>query len=212
IQTLRLEQGVLQRLMKRYRLTARQATSSGKNRNKKVFDIPLLTAEIADTLRQRFLAPEAGRLTQNPRSEEFKAVSRAYMRSRIFFVGLLPALLASAIFWRAMGATGLLVLLWVPLTIAAAYRSWSCAGYLHDNDEIIRRSGFLGYRTVGLLFRKVQRVTVSQSRYQRRKGLASLHMFMASGSVKVPYISHAEAKQLRDYILYKVESSERAWH
>ena len=212
IQTLRLEQGVLQRLLKRYRLTARQATSSGKNRNKKVFDIPLVTAEFADMLRQNFLTPEGGRLTQNPRSEEFKAVSRAYMRSRILFVGLLPGLLASAVFWRAMGATSLLLLLWVPLTTAAAYRSWRCAGYLHDNDEIIRRSGFLGYRTVGLLFRKVQRVTVSQSRYQRRKGLASLHMFMASGTVKVPYIAHAKANQLRDYILYKVESSERAWH
>jgi len=62
------------------------------------------------------------------------------------------------------------------------------------------------------LLRKVQRVTVSQSRYQRRKGLASLKMYMASGNVRVPYIEHETAKQLRDYILYKVESSDKAWH
>jgi hypothetical protein len=28
----------------------------------------------------------------------------------------------------------------------------------------------------------------------------------------VPYISHEEAQQLRDYILYRVESSQKAWH
>ena len=76
----------------------------------------------------------------------------------------------------------------------------------------MRRSGLLGYRTVALLFRKIQRVTVTQSRYQRRKDLASLRLYTASGSVRIPYIKHAEARQLRDYILYKVESSQQAWH
>jgi putative membrane protein len=53
---------------------------------------------------------------------------------------------------------------------------------------------------------------VTQSRYQRRKGLASLRMHMASGRVSIPYIKHAQAQQLRDYILYRVESSQKAWH
>ena len=35
---------------------------------------------------------------------------------------------------------------------------------------------------------------------------------MASGSVRIPYIDHDAAGQLRDYILYKVESSRQAWH
>ncbi len=53
IQTLRLQQGVVQRLLKRYRLTARQAVSSGKNRSDKVFVVPVVTAELADELRQK---------------------------------------------------------------------------------------------------------------------------------------------------------------
>lgn len=212
IQTLRLQQGIVQRLMKHYRLTARQATSGGKNRSQKVFVVPVVTAALADALRQRFLSPEGGRLTQNPHSTDFAAVSPYYMRSRILFIGLLPALLASIAFSQPHGAASLVLLLWFPVVAAASYRSWKCAGYHHDDEEIVRRSGFLGYRTVGLLFRKVQRVTVSQSRYQRRKGLASLRLYMASGSVSVPYIDHDKAKQLRDYILYKVESSQQAWH
>ena len=139
-------------------------------------------------------------------------VSRYYMRSRILFIGLLPAILLALILYGEAGPIGTLALLWLPLVAALSWRNWKRAGYQYDKDEIVRRSGLLGFRTVGLLFRKVQRVTVTQSRYQRRKGLASLRMYMASGRVNVPYISHEEAQQLRDYILYRVESSQKAWH
>ena len=211
IQTLRLQQGIVQRLLGRYRFTARQATS-GKDRSRKVFVVPVVTAELADELRKKFLAPEGGRLSQVPTSAGFVPISPYYMRSKILFIGLLPSLLAAAALSIPSGAAALLLLLWLPAVAAASYLNWKRAGFMHDDQEIVRRSGLLGYRTVGLLFRKVQRVTVSQSRYQRRKGLASLRMYMASGSVRVPYIDHGTAKQLRDYILYKVESSQRAWH
>ncbi len=134
------------------------------------------------------------------------------MRSRILFVGVLPALLATILLWVPLGIVSLVCLAWPVPVAAAAYRSWRRAGFLMDEQEIVGRSGLLGYRTVGLLFRKVQRITVLQSRYQRRKGLATLRLYMASGSVKIPYIPHDLAKQLRDYILFKVESSNRAWH
>lgn len=212
IQTLRLQQGILQRFLKCYRMTVRQAMSGGKNRSQKVFVVPVVTAELADTLRKKFLGPEAGRLTQDPTSTQFTSISPYYMRSRIVYAGLLPAVFASVILWSFIGAVGLLFMLWLPLVSGVAYQNWKHAGFMHDDDEIVRRSGLLGYRTVGLLFRKVQRVTVTQSRYQRRKGLASLRLYMASGSVRLPYIDHDRAQQLRDYILFKVESSQQAWH
>ena len=212
IQTLRLQQGIVQRWLGRYRMTARQAVSGGRQRKQKIFDIPVVTSALADQLRKRLLAPEGGVLTQDPTSPLFAAVSPYYMRSRILFIGLLPALIASVVFWTELDAASLLFLLWIPVSVALAYRIWRRAGYLHDDNEIVRRSGLLGFGTVGLLFRKIQRVTITQSRYQRRKDLASLRMYMASGSVRIPYIDHAKAKQLRDYILYKVESSQKAWH
>ena len=212
IQTLRLQQGIIESWQRRFRLTARQAKASGKNQADKVFTIPSVAVAKANELRNLFYRPEAGILTQDPRSAEFAPISPFYMRSRILFVGLLPALAVTAATAFKVGPYSLLFLFWPPIVAAFAYQNWRRAGYLHDDNEIVRRSGLLGFRTVGLLFRKVQRVTVSQSRYQRRKGLASLKMYMASGSVRVPYIEHGIAKQLRDYILYKVESSDQAWH
>ena len=151
-------------------------------------------------------------MTQDPRSDQFAPISPYYMRSRILFWGAVPAIDVTIVLWANAGPVSLVALIWLPLVSLASWRSWKRAGYLHDDHEIVRRSGLLGYRTVGLLFRKVQRITISQSRYQRRKDLASLQLHMASGSVRVPYIDHATARQLRDYILYKVESSEKAWH
>jgi len=212
IQTIRLQQGIVQSRLRRFMMTARQAISGRKQRSQKMFTIPVVTAELANTLRRLFLAPEAGGLTQDPRSDLFQPISRYYMRSHILFAGLIPAVIVTAVIVTEAGAVGLVALIWLPLVGLTSWRNWKRAGYLHNDDEIIRRSGLMGYRTVGLLFRKVQRVTISQSRYQRRKNLASLRMHMASGSVRIPYIEHEKARQLRDYILYKVESSQQAWH
>ncbi len=212
IQTLRLQQGIVQALLGRHRMTAHQAMSGGRQRTKKVFDIPVVTAELADQLRKRLLAPESGNLSQDPKSAPFVSVSPYYMRSGILFLGLLPALIATIALAPQLGIYSLLILLWVPAVALLTFRKWRRAGYLHDDNEIIRRSGLFGYRTVGLLFRKAQRVTITQSRYQRRKSLASLRIHMASGSVRIPYIDHTVATQLRNYMLYKIEVSQQAWH
>lgn len=212
IQTLRLEQGIVLRWLDRYRLSARQARSSHKQDKSKNFIIPVVTPAIANHLRELLLHPEGDALLQIPTSNRFTRISPYFMRSRILYLGLLPATVASIVFWKLAGPAGLAALLWLPASALLAYQSWRRAGYHCSNEGLVRRSGVVGYRSVALLYRKVQRVTVSQSRYQRRKNLASLRLYMASGSVRIPYIGHDMAKQLRDVILYKVESSQQAWH
>jgi putative membrane protein len=212
LQTLRLQQGIVQTWLKRYKLTVRQAISGRRQRSSKMFTIPVVTDEQVDALRPMLFAGEAGRLTQDPRSERFQPVSPCYMRSRILFLGLLPALVFVVLGFGEFGRAGFIAIPWLLVVAALSWRNWKRAGYLHDDDELVRRSGLFGFRTVGLLFRKVQRVTITQSRYQRRKHLASLRMHMASGSVQVPYIDQTTAQQLRDYILYRVELSRKTWH
>jgi putative membrane protein len=212
IQTLRLQQSIVQIWLKRYKMTARQAISGRKQRSGKMFTIPVVSVEQADTLRPMLLAGEAGHLTQDPRSKNFQPVSPYYMRSGVLFFGFLPALLLIALGLGEFGLIGLVAIAWLPIAALLSWQNWKRAGYMHNDDELVRRSGLFGFRTVGLLFRKVQRVTITQSRYQRRKNLASLRLHMASGSVQIPYIDHPTAQQLRDYILFKVESSQKAWH
>lgn len=212
IQTLRLEQGVVMRWFDRYRLSGRQARSSHKQGKGKNFSIPLVTAAQANHLREILLAPEGDDLVQIPTSPEFIPISPLYMRKRFLLIGLLPTVIAIALLWKALGGASLIFLLWLLVSGLLIYQSWRRGGYHCSDEGFVRRSGLFGYRCVALLYRKIQRVTVTQSRYQRRKNLASLRVYMASGSVRIPYIGHETAKRLRDYILYKVESSRQAWH
>lgn len=188
IQTLRLQQGIVLRWLSRFRMTARQARSSHKNDASKNFTIPVVTSGEAAELRSLMLEAEGKGLVQDPSSPLFAPISKYSMR--------LPFLL----------------FFWMPPAWPLIYLRWRHAGYLFTDHGLVRRSGTIGYRTVALLYRKVQRVTIRQSPLQRRKGLATLRVYMASGSVKIPFIEHALARNLRDYILYKVESSTRAWH
>ena len=92
-----------------------------------------------------------------------------------------------------------------------ALQRWRRWGYLHDDDGMAVRSGFVARKVDAFLFRKVQSVTVRQSLMQRRSGLATLEMQLAGEILKLPYMDHRAAFRLRDYILYKVESNQR-WH
>ncbi len=212
IQTLRLEQGVIMRWFRRYRMSGRQARSSQQQDRNKNFIIPILNATQANHLRELLLAPEGDALLQIPTSPHFVPVSPHYMRTRFLLVALLPTVAALAALLPLLGPGSGIALLWLLISSLLIYESWRRSGYHCSAEGFVRRSGLLGYRCVALLYRKVQRVTVLQSPYQRRKGLATLRVYMASGSVRIPYIDHATAMQLRDYILYKVESSQQAWH
>ncbi|MDE2873783.1 MAG: PH domain-containing protein [Gemmatimonadota bacterium] len=98
------------------------------------------------------------------------------------------------------------------LAIPISWQRWRRRGYMYDKDGLASRTGVLGYGVEALLFRKAQTVTVKQSPLQRRHGLATLVVGTACGSVSIPYIDHGEACRLRDYVLYRAESSERRWY
>ena len=212
IQTLRLQQGIILRGFKRFVMTARQARSSQRNDSGKNFTIPVVTEELATSLRRRFLQQEGRGLVQIPTSSHFNAISKYSMRIPVLINVLIPLLLTAITYSVERDLATLLFLLWIPISLLHIFKTWQHAGFHFTDDGLVRRSGILGYRTVALLYRKVQRVTVSRSPLQRRKGLATLRVYMASGSVRIPYIDASTANQLRDYILYKVESSTRTWH
>lgn len=212
IQTLRLTQSLIQRSLNFYQLLARQARSSQKNSSSKNFVIPRVGVDQAEHLRELLLAPEGSGLTQDPASDRFNSISPFYMRTRILLNAVPSVGLSTLLFTTTENAYALLFLLWIPISMPFVYLGWRHAGFHFDNQGFVRRSGVIGFRSVALLYRKVQRVTVTQSRYQRKKELSTLRVYMASGSVKIPYIPLSLANQLRDYTLYKVETSKLAWH
>ena len=226
IQQLTVSQGLVLRWMRRYRLYALPAGAASPEVGRAsvldvpdVLEVPLVGDRLADDLRALMFAREATTIPVLPGSTGFRRVSPWYIRALALRYGLVLAtvfgtllLLASA----GMFARTSTILFWwatsIPVAALAAWQRWRRRGYVYDREGLASRSGFLGSEVKAFLVRKVQSATVRQSPLQRRKGLATLQVQLACGKIAIPYIDHHVACALRDYILYRVESSRRRWH
>ncbi len=211
IQSLRAIQNPVLRFFKRYRLRAKQA-SSGKPGKGKQFVVPLCDAEQLPQLSDEIFGAEFTDVNLEPRSTSFRPIARSYIRSRFLLFGFLPSAAITLLFSLLIGKIALMFLTWIPISALGVWIHYRKFGFEIAANGIILRRGFIGYQTVAFLHRKVQRISVTQTPLQERKGLATIRFYLASGSLRLPYVDFEMARQLRDYILYKVESSQLAWH
>ena len=229
IQQLTLSHNLVMRLFRRHRLKALPAALLPNQGGgdalglqiAEVLEVPLLDAPQGEDLRARIFGREGHALTLLPQSPAFRRVSPHYIRALTLRISLISALFAATFltpFLAGMGVDNVALgvfLGWlasIPLAALIAWLRWRRQGYLHDDDGLASRSGFLGRKVDAFLFRKAQSVAVKQSPLQRRKGLATLHIQLACGQLSIPYMDHGVASRLQDYMLYRVESSRRRWH
>ena len=213
VQQATLSQNLVDRCFRRFRLTVQPVSDDAE-----VLEIPLLGARMAEVLRARLFGREGGGLTFLPQSRRMVPVSARFISALTLRIAAAPALSIPAIVFLFTGPSAawaefsiIWALIWTLVGGLIALQRWRRWGYVHDDDGMAVRSGFVARKVDAFLFRKVQSVTVKQSPMQRRSGLATLEMQLAGESMEVPYIDQRVACRLRDYILYKVESNPR-WH
>ena len=211
VQTFEARQNPVLRLFKRFRLRAKQA-SSGKPGKSKHFVVPLCNNTQLPELGKEVFREEFPAIDMDPRSSEFQPISIRYFRSRLMLVGVLPAIMVSSLLAIPIGPGAFVLLGWIPLVAAGAWIMYKKRGYALTENGVVLRRGFIGVRTNAFLHRKVQRISITQTIIQKRKGLATVRFYLASGSLKMPYVNFELAKMLRDFVLYRVESSRLAWH
>lgn len=212
LQVLRIRQGPLLGYFDAARIVAKQAASHAVN-TRKSFLIPLVPSRSIGRLRSVFFGREGRELDLSPDSDAFQPISRRYIRSRtLLFGGLAAAVillqLASRGAWTAAA-----VLTPAALAIAwlAARRRYAHWGLALTPDAAVVRQGFFGTTLSVFLLRKVQRVDIVQSPFQRRHGLVTMEFVLAADTVTVPWIDESVARELCDYVLYRVETSRLAW-
>lgn len=211
IQSVHINQNVLHRMFDRLKVRAKQA-ASGRQSMAKHFMVPLVEPDLLPEIKNLSFGKAFNDADLDPRSDLFQRISPHYLRSRALLFGLLPAFTLTAVFALPFGGKALWFLLWVPVAALYFLQRHRRFGVRVGSEGIAVRDGVIGYRVVAHLIRKVQRIDVTQSPFQRRKGLATARLFLASGSVRIPFVPARDAFRLRDYVLYKVESSELAWH
>jgi len=212
LQVLRIGQGPLLRLFGAFRVVAKQAASHAVN-TRKSFLIPLAPPSFVARAPAVFFGDEGRDLDLRIDGNGFHSISRRYVRSRTLLFGGIGAV-----------AGLLLIAINVPLAVAAVsallvpaaawpliLRRYARWGLALTADAAVVRQGFVGTTLQSFLLRKVQRVDVVQSPFQRRHALVTLQFVLAAETVTVPWIDETVALRLCDRVLYRVESSRLAW-
>ena len=73
------------------------------------------------------------------------------------------------------------------------------------------KKGWIFPGTTLMEFYKLQNVKLSQSIFQKRRGLMSLAFHTAAGSEVMPHLPESFARELYDYCLYRIEVSDKSW-
>ena len=222
IQQLTLSQDLLLRWFQRFRLRVHPAADADASEHHdvpRVLEVPLLDAPLARELRASVFGEEDDGPILFPKSEQFRRVSPHYIQAHALRLGVVPAMAGAVLLLPVTGLTkvwasvaGIWCAVWIVCGGLTALQRWRRLGYVCGRDGMASRGGFVGRRVDAFLYRKVQSVAVKRSPIERRNGLATLEVELASDTVTVPYIDHGVAWRLRDHILYTVESSRRRWH
>ncbi|RMG74329.1 MAG: hypothetical protein D6722_02690, partial [Bacteroidetes bacterium] len=195
-------------LQARLGLHSVQLHQAGPGEKGKARAITIPGALIGD--RVRIVSPYASEADQEGMA--YRGISRKMVGRFLLWIGFLPmsgfvVLLIVEAQYGALPFTALWPLLvWWSVRHYQRHYRWGWNGrLLHLHHR------FFGTRDTLVWAHKLQSVKLSQGLYQRRKRLADLELHTASGDLTIPYLPVAEARTLRDHLLWTLETSRADW-
>lgn len=206
IQVVKLYQPLVGRLFKRWTVYFQQVKGHEiEQRGSSNMLVPTMTRNNIEELLPKLKGIEATSTT----------VPKAYQHIHLGWFwrrGLLP-LLVPAINTYFHGLDIFTEILWIAASLfcAGIYLRYRQYGYVIDGDNLWFHSGLLGHSWQLVALSKVQHVAMSQSPNQKRSQLANLEIGLASGSIKLPYISVIDARNIAERSLTLVQNDHRNW-
>ena len=128
----------------------------------------------------------------------------AVRNTSVFCVVLAGALFAFIGWWSLLTLSAI-PYVWVTKRVSVANFRWG----LHD--ELASSSKVISSATQQALLHKTNSVDVTQSIFERRRGVATVRLTTAAGAITIGMIPAAEADAVRDTILHAVETDTRPW-
>ena len=134
-----------------------------------------------------------------------------FWRNLIYFIIVPSILIAISGFVFSLWYLYLIAVLYLIYFSITTFVQYKKARFSFNDFLLKRKKGIYGNHFEIIPWYKVQVVEVNQSIYQRRYDLANISFHTAAGEMKIPYLPLAQALKLRDYALYKAESSVKEW-
>jgi len=119
---------------------------------------------------------------------------------------VLIAVFVNVLLYKFVAAAG-----WALLMLLINWRRWRQRGLYWDGEWFAYRSGFIGAQENWYPIYKAQKVTLSEPPLQRWFGLATVTVYTAGGSERVPWISKTQAQKLQQEVLWRTTSHQGSW-
>ena len=204
IQTITWSSNPLRKLLGLRTIEIAQASSVAEDK-KSLVEIPGCKEESVKTLYEDYFPETLGEASAKYKPDVF-------MRYRIIlFKAVIPAVIFSAFGFFLYEWVYFVAAVWLILgTIISVkyYQSFLLRVY---PDGLKISKGWIFPNTVDLKLFKVQNVELTQSIFQERRDLATVVIHTASGSFEVPFLRKPFAYSLANFLLYKVEISNKKW-
>lgn len=171
------------------------ATEGGVN-----MAIPGLESDHADRL-HAMLFPPFGDKTETIKPHQLMLIRMLMFR----------AVVVVPFFIWGEGWMQIAAVLWCVWLTVAAVNQYRGVELTLSAEQLIMRTGWLRKKHLRTELRKAQRVVLTESWLMRRRSLAHARIYTAAGPVVVRFIPKITARQLRDLVLYEVESTNRPW-
>ncbi|QJQ94680.1 MULTISPECIES: PH domain-containing protein [Halomonadaceae] len=136
---------------------------------------------------------------------------------RVLFLRTMLALCIAALCIAWLGGAGWSRSIWsegglviaAVIIVAASFAQlrWRALGWYWQGEYLWVTRGLVGRRTAIFPVGNVISLEVQQSWLQRRRGLVTLHLFLANGRQTLPFLEQSEALTLSNLLLARVESS-----
>ena len=197
VQIVRISQGLLERFASLRTVTL--ATIGSSN-----FVVPGCDVHQAADVRSLALAGSDG----VDRLDRMVSPTEVFLRTRntAIVVWVLIVVLWWSIGWWAFGLIVFVPWVWATTRRRVRLRRWGVG-----TDALADRRELVGWQRSELLIRKANGVTLRQSLFERKRELGTVIVQTAAGSVSIGMIPIAQACELRDQILFQVETDHRPW-
>lgn len=222
VQLLKISLNLRSRLFGRYDVRVQQSdeddtiqAAAGNTTHQ--IEVPCVRTEFCRELAGKIFPTLMQDVPLDPRSKEIRRFSIAYFVLGLVGFGTLMLIAVWGSFWFVSGTRGanLCTLMLIPLGVLAWWQYWRRTGYAFYKNFILLRKGFLGHELRVIPILKLQEVKISQSVIQKVRNRCNLHLFAHTtgyaSALKIPFIDVAFAEQVRDYLLYQIESSNIRW-
>lgn len=154
-----------------------------------------------------------GKTPLNPKSKEISKVSNIYFWQLFTIYACLPMLGTTVVFsFLAFNLYYLLTVVTILLVgCILAYFQWSKAGYSLGENHIVIRSGVVGYKMQLARLEKVQSVQIIQNLIQTATGRSTFRLEFSTASLDIPFVAVDKAKELRRFVLDRIEIRHIRW-